>query len=152
METDTHDVNIVIPQGSLTSRRFYTLLQHRPAGSGKQQECPDLGLDRQRLLLSPGARPPRRTAGTWDKHTEGPNNRLGLRIVNRIQETAAKTIAGSFRSTAIAALDIETLIFPMKQILEKRLMESQLQIRISKATGLIEKTRNGKNRTRACPP
>lgn len=75
--------------------------------------------------------------------TDGSHQQTRLRILNRIQSRASRIITGAFRATAVAALDIEAYILPIKQLLEKRSMQSYLQVRTSRAMDLIQKAREG---------
>jgi ribonuclease HI len=71
--------------------------------------------------------------------TDNGHRQTRLQILNQIHRRAARAITGAFRATATTAMNIETHLLPMQQLLEKRLMESLLMVQTSKAADLIRK-------------
>jgi hypothetical protein len=66
-----------------------------------------------------------------------------LQSLGRIQARAARIIGGAYWATSSAALDVETYLMPMKQLLETRLMEALLRIESNRVTDTIRKARQG---------
>ncbi|KAF4248432.1 hypothetical protein CNMCM8980_005985 [Aspergillus fumigatiaffinis] len=82
--------------------------------------------------------------------TDSSHRPTRLKILNQIHRRAVRAITGAFRATATAAMNIETHLLPMRQLLEKQLMESLLMVQTSKAADLIRKARSdetGQGRT-----
>jgi ribonuclease HI len=79
----------------------------------------------------------RYTLGTDNGHRQ-----TRLRILNQIHRRAVRAITGAFRATATTAMNIETHLLPMQQLLEKRLMESFLMVQTSTVADLIRKARS----------
>jgi hypothetical protein len=74
--------------------------------------------------------------------TDNGHRQTRLQILNQIHRRAVRAITGAFRATATAAMNIETHLLPMQQLLEKRLMESFLLVQTSTAADLIRKARS----------
>jgi flagellar motor switch protein FliM len=64
--------------------------------------------------------------------TDNGHRQTQLQILNQIHRRAARAIAGAFRATVTTAMNIETHLLPMQQLLEKQLMESLLMVQTSR--------------------
>ncbi|KAH3182575.1 hypothetical protein KXV92_007261 [Aspergillus fumigatus] len=74
---------------------------------------------------------------------DGEHLQTRLRSLNKIHTKAMLAIAGVYRATATAALNIETYQLPVQWLLEKQMLETLLWIATSKAIDHIQNVRGG---------
>lgn len=74
---------------------------------------------------------------------DGEHLQTRLRSLNKIHTKAMLAIAGVYRATATAALNLETYQLPVQWLLEKQMLETLLWIATSKARDHIQNVRGG---------
>ncbi|GCB25809.1 probable RNA-directed DNA polymerase from transposon X-element [Aspergillus awamori] len=74
---------------------------------------------------------------------DGEHQQTRLRSLNKIHTRAMLAIAGAYRTTATAALNIETYQLPMQWLLETHMLGSLLRIATSRARDQVRSARGG---------